>query len=318
MSTPNFSEVTRSLKRCYARFKFVQDVQERLDLLLDEACDYAEPDVLFIVGETGMGKSTLLRQYALKHPRVDHETVTEIPVVYAEVPAKCTHAQLPAILLKAMGSPMWNRGDVLERTEQLITLLRACKTRLILLDEVNHFIDRGRERSHYLLADSIKQLIDVSRIPFALAGIPRARTLLKVNEQLAARICEVYEIQPFGAGATCKNQIAVALKAFDGLLQDVERINLTDEQAAKSFAFATAGRLRNLRQLLVKAVQIASKLDRPRIDYAVLAEAFRTTVFPRAPDTRNPFVLKVFDGIPLTRPDEPFAPRRQPKEEVDV
>lgn len=318
MSPPNFRQVSLQIKRCYAKFSHVTHINELLNQLLEQACAHEEPDVLLIIGDPGVGKSSLLQRFARLHPRIDHETWTEVPVVYVEVPAKCTLKRLPGVILKALGSPLWNRGDEEERTFQLETLLAKCRTRLIILDEVNHLIDRGRERSHYLLADYLKQLIDRTRVPVAMAGIPRAKTLLAVNEQLADRVSKVIEVEPFGASDSCANQIVVALRVFERCLDEIERIDLTSQDSARRFAIATGGRLRAIRRLLVSAVEIASGCKRPRIDYAVLSEAFKKAIYPDAPPSRNPFNQKAFDGRPLTQVDEPFYPRRQPKEEVDV
>jgi hypothetical protein len=72
-------------------------------------------------------------------------------------------------------------------------------------------------------------------------------------------------------------------------------------------AFATDGRLRDIRRLLVRAVELAYEQPDPRLTDMVLAEAFRTVIYRGSPDKRNPF-HKAFNELPLVEGDEPFAP----------
>lgn len=318
MTPGQATKTIRAIKRCFVQFDHVKAIHERLRDLIEFECGVDEPDMVLIVGDPGVGKSRLLQRFMDDYPRVEHDTWTEVPVLLVLVPAKCSLSRLPGAMLQALGSPLWNKGNEEARTFQLETLLKKCRVRLVILVEVNHLIDRGKERSHYLLADWIKLLSERTRIPFALAGIDRAKVLLRVNEQLADRVREIVQIEPFGVGKTYRNQMADALAAFEGLLGDIDRVSLATDSTAKMFAFATAGRLRKLRQLLVRSVELAAKMGKPRIDHAVLAEAFKTAVFKDAPDIRNPFVAAKFDGFPLTRPGEPYHPRRQTAEEVDA
>lgn len=318
MSAPNFSKIARAIRRAFIRFDHVKAILEKLKDLVETDFDQGEPDILFIVGDPGTGKTWLVKRFAADYPREERKPVTSVPVLLVNVPAKCSLKRLPGAILEALGSPLWNVGDEEQRSHQLETLLKKCGVKLVILNEANHLVDRGKEKSHYLLADWIKLISERANVPFALAGIPRLKLLLEVNEQLADRVCEVVTVEPFGVDERCKNQMVTALQAFDKLLEGIDRIPLADPANARLFAFATAGRLRRIRRMLVEAVQVAAEMPKPRIDLEVLAQVFRQHIFKGAPDTRNPFVPGKFDGQPLTRSGEPYAPRRQAKEEVDA
>jgi hypothetical protein len=207
-----------------------------------------------------------------------------------------------------LDSPFWNRGDEVERTHQLVTLIQGCKVRLVILDEVNHLVDRGREKSHYVVGDWIKQLITATNKPFVLSGIPRARNLLATNEQLADRFGEVISIRAFTADANQSNSIASAMGVFKVALGDLDCIDLSSEKNAWRMAMATAGRLRGMRRLMVRAVEAAFEEKDPKIDLQVLAHAFEKVIYVNCPPKRNPFRAD-FDGHPLIRANEPYAPR---------
>jgi Cdc6-like AAA superfamily ATPase len=302
------SSVKRRLRKFFGHFPQVKVALNRLEELVDYECDHEEPECLVIIGDTGTGKSTLIEYFVQLHPRVEHPEFTEVPVLYVEVPAKCSVKMLAALMLHKLGSPYWNRGDEVERTEQLITLLSACKVRMIIIDEVNHLADRGAEKSHYHVGDWIKQLIRASGLSVVLAGTKAAEILWNTNEQLADRFRERIVLQPLSMEGKRLRELRSVLGAFLGLITDVPCIDITEEAHARTIAFATAGRLRAIRKLLVRAVEIAATKPRFAVTRSTLAEAFLLVIYPEAPNDRNPFSPK-FNGLPLTSKDEPFSPR---------
>ena len=297
------------LRQAFAHFPQVEFVHRRLNELFASGCiEGQEPDRILLLGEPGTGKSTLLKRWVAQHQRVVHDTFTEVPALYAEVPFRCSTGSLASLLLRTLGSPLWDRGSEGDRVEQLTVLLRQCKVRLVALDEVNHLVDRGRERTHYQVADCLKTMGDLSFVPFAFAGIPRSRSLLDANEQLADRT-EIILVEPFSAEPKAAHPISAALGVFKQLLEGVPAVDITNLKHSRAIAFATNGRLRAIRRLFVRSVQIAYRLPSPQITAKVLAQAFLEVIFPGAPDQRNPF-SKRFNGAPLTKAGEPYAPRR--------
>lgn len=300
----------RRLRKFFGHFPQVKPTLQRLEDLVAYQCAGEEPECIAIIGDTGTGKTTLIENFVQSKGRVEHQDFTEVPVLYVEVPAKCSVKMLAALMLRNLGSPFWNRGDEVERTDQLITLLNACKVRMIIVDEVNHLADRGAEKSHYHVGDWIKQLIRLSRLPVVLAGTSAASILWETNEQLADRFREQIVLAPLSTEKSRIHELRSVLGAFRGLMQDVPCIDITQAEHAKSIAFATAGRLRDIRRLLVRAVEIAANKPRFEITRSILSEAFLQVIYRGAEAKRNPF-SKRFDGLPLTKPEEPFAPRKR-------
>jgi DNA transposition AAA+ family ATPase len=211
-------------------------------------------------------------------------------------------------LLLAMGSPFWNKGSADERREQLLCLLRECKVRLVIIDEANHLVDRGGEKTRHTSADWLKSLADASGISFVLVGIPRTIRLLETNDQLRGRFREVISIDRFSvADSDAISRFRGVLKSFQRLLVGIDSIDLSSIQLARAFSFATDGRLREIRSLLVRSVELASAQPMPKLTMKVLSEAFRSAIYPNATPDRNPFET-AFKEVPLTRVGEPFAP----------
>ncbi len=318
MSEPNLTRAANAIRRAFIQFDHVKAIHAQLRELVETDFAQGEPDLLFVLGEPGTGKTWLLKRFAAGYPRQEHETFTSVPVLLVSIPPKCSLKRLPGAMLEALGSPLWSVGNEEQRSHQLEVLLRKCGVKLVILNEANHLVDRGKERSHYLLADWIKLTSERTGVPFALFGIPRLKVLLDVNEQLADRVRTVITIEPFGADKRSKNRMSKALKAFDSMLDGIDRIPLASPANARRFVFATGGRLRRIRRLLVEAVLAAAQRAEPKIDMPLLAQVFREHIFKGAPDARNPFVPGKFNQQPLTDLGEPYAPRRQAKEEIDA
>jgi hypothetical protein len=109
------------------------------------------------------------------------------------------------------------------------------------------------------------------------------------------------------ANESAEREFRSALKVFKGYLRDLPTIDISGAAITRLFAFATDGRLRDIRRLLVRAAELAYELADPRLTDGILAEAFRTVIYPGSPDSRNPF-HKAFNEMPLVKGDEPFAP----------
>ncbi len=306
MMNKSFDEIKSAIKQLFEPFPQVKDVQRRIRHLAQSLplLD-AEADVVLLVGESGVGKTRMLTRTAREFARIEHESFTEIPILYVRIPSNCTYSNLIIAILQALGTGLISGGVDRDRLVQIRTLLRNCKVHVVILDDANQMVDRGRSKSHYALGDLVRQIADETPVNFVLSGVPRLLRMVNLNEQLRSRVTEQIQIEPLAADIKERHSIYLALTAFDGCLANLPRIRITDELTAQRFAVATAGRLRSLRNLLVKAVEIAFRSDKPQLDYPVLERAFRESLFPQAAPNRNPFST-TFDGGALTRPGEPF------------
>jgi Cdc6-like AAA superfamily ATPase len=305
--TRTFDEIQDSIDRLFSPFPQVVNFQTRVRRLASTPLRDAEPNIVLLIGESGVGKTRMLKQTQSEFPRIEYETFTEIPVLYVRVPADCTYSNLIMTVLHAFETPLISSGADRNRMQQIKTLITNCRVRLLILDDANQMVDRGRSKSHYRLGDWVREIADETRVRLVIAGVPRLWRMITTNEQLRSRVSQQIVVEPFTASAQDKNPIDLALAAFDSCLADIHRVQLTSELTSRRFAHATAGRLRSLRNLLVNAVEIALESPKRQIDYGVLARAFRQTMFPGAPPERNPFSTK-FNGRPLTGRGEPFDP----------
>lgn len=301
------STIIKDIRSNFVHFPHVRRILSTLDRMYEYRCSIEEAENIVIVGESGVGKSTLLEWYSMKHPVIEHDELTEVPVLYVPLGQSPTPKIMANTLLRALGDPKWHVGKEVELTARLVFLIRQCRVRVVIIDEANHLIDRGGEKTLHTAADWLKRLVDATRISFVLAGIPRTTRLLQTNDQLRGRFREVIEIDRFSvANTSAEREFRSVLKVFKGYLRDLPSIDISGTAITRLFAFATDGRLRDIRRLMVRAVELAYESSSPSLTDTVLAEAFRTAIYPGSPDNRNPF-HKAFNEMPLVKADEPYA-----------
>jgi len=310
MNAPDkFMLIVPTMKRSFVKFPHVASLIEKLDQLVQRKWLDEEPENIVVLGDSGVGKSRVLKKFRGTHPPIVHPEYTEVPVLYVSVPANGNASALASAMLLELGSPFWDRGKIKDLTQQLHCLLKQCKVKVILLDEVNHLVDKGGIKTHHYTADWLKVLLDESQIPVVMAGIPRAIRLLKANDQLRSRFREIVYIKPFSMATPLESSKFIeALVTFTKMMAGVEIVNLSKGDLPQKMLFATNGNLRDIRRLLVRAVELALNNGSLKIKISTLEEAFRQVIYAGAPNERNPF-CENFTKTPLIKSDEPFSPR---------
>ena len=260
---------------------------------------------LRLIGVSGVGKSRLLIEYRDAHPPIHHEEYTEVPVIYAEVPAQPTSRQLAVCLLTALGRPTESgTADELWKTFQ--RLCRICKVRLILLDEIQHFVDRGRVSTYANDADILKQNLSKLDIPTVLAGAPRSRLLFEVNNQLRGRFKPIHALRPFAITNVDEiERFTTSVATAATTLPDKVTRFLISPAVIPRLFYATDGIFRNLLDYLDGLKTVLQ--DKTTCNLPLLSIAFRDTVWVPPSKTDDPF-NESFVLRRLTEPGEPFMP----------
>src|SRR5471032_1324748 len=246
MSTPEKSiMIIQTMKRSFVKFPHVASLIKKLDQLVQQKWQDEEADNIFVLGDSGVGKSRLLQKFRGTHLPIVHMEYTEVPVLYVRVPPNGNASALASAMLLELGSPFWDRGKIKDLTQQLHCLLKQCKVKVILLDEVNHLVDKGGIKTHHYTADWLKVLLDESQIPMVMAGIPRAIRLLNANDQLRSRFREIIYIKPFSMATPLESSKFIeALVTFTKMMAGVEIVNLSKGDLPQKMLFATNGNLR--------------------------------------------------------------------------
>ena len=73
-----------------------------------------------------------------------------------------TVKSLAGVMLAALNAPDCERGTENEKSRRLRILMRETGTRMVMIDEFQHFYDRGKRQIMLHVADWLKVLIDES------------------------------------------------------------------------------------------------------------------------------------------------------------
>lgn len=280
--SPELNSILKAIRYCHHQSKYLR-----------------EPKCLLITGRPGVGKTSLAEYYIKDYPRVETEEAAEVPVLYMRIEVPATPKSLVTFLLAELGDPAAEKGNIGSQTRRLRKYLKDLKTELIILDEFQHFIDKDSLKILKTISDWLKLLIDKSKIPVVLMGMPYSHIILDTrgNEQLKRRFSFRRSIQPFSWGDRRDEQedFRKFLQFIDSLLPFNARANLASKTVAFMFYCATNGVVHYVMDIIREAAVKGIEQEVEAISLDLLADAYDETLAAAYPDRRNPFRCESVD-----------------------
>jgi hypothetical protein len=262
-------------------------------------------DSLQIVGQTGSGKTSLATWYEEQFPRTELNGQMRIRVLRLDTPECPTVKSLAEAILVALGDPWAHKGTAQEKTERIKHLCEKCGVELIIIDEIQHFIEGNRHAELMRVTDWLKTLINQLCVPFVLMGLPRSIPVTRSNPQLRRRFAAPYYLEPFSYATSAQQ------KEFRGVLKAIGQglpkgsVNISSAQEAIRFFYASCGLIDFVVKLLDDAVSRGGSGPEGSVMREDFAASFVRVIWRDAPERLNPFHPKA-QLRPLTRLDEPF------------
>lgn len=262
---------------------------------------------MLILGEAGTGKSSLCRWMMVQYPRRRLLDRDQIQILHMVVPPAATVMGVADALLSSLGDPHPGRGSITLKTLRIVTLCRNCKVELLLVDEAQHLQDRGDVRTHYLVGDWFKNLIDELKVPTVMLGLPQLQKLLETNEQLRRRFSRRMWLA-LGQSDTdsIETECHELFLSLSSLLPFSVMPGAYDAQDMGSrLYYACDGRVAYIKKLLFAAMRSALEWDHEVIDAVLLQRAFIDEIWSEGIGKLNPFHPD-FEHRRLDRRGEPF------------
>jgi len=142
-----------------------------------------------IDGAGTLGKTTIILQLGRKYERsmqkafkrvqAEHVVNDFIPVVYTYVPSSTTTKKMLTSLVEFYGVPVGKRDTEADIMRRLIETVRACKTSLIILDDIHNLHSGNKSAAN--VNDLLKELMDKIPATFVYAGINTERSVLLLD-----------------------------------------------------------------------------------------------------------------------------------------
>ena len=217
---------------------------------------------LLIFGDTGMGKTKIVRKFEREHPPTLCQAtgVTRRPVVVAQIPPEPVERDLYRELLASLNAPALAGGTLAREKDVCRSLLRTVQARMIVLDEVNGML-AGTFRQQRVFLNALRFLANDLRAPLVCAGTDLARQALLTDAQLAERF-EAFHLERW------KNDRAFAslLKSLAAILPLRLASDLESAEVRERVHTLTAGVTARIFRLIEAAAEQAILSGKERLD----------------------------------------------------
>lgn len=158
---------------------------DKLEALLNWPSKQRMPNLL-IVGPTNNGKSMIIEKFRRMHPTIHELDSEKIPIIGVQMPSDPSIKRFYTALLAAMGAPIRPRQQLPELEQQALSLLRAVKAQMLVIDELHNIIaGTGQNQREFL--NLLRFLGNELRIPLVGLGTKEAYLAIRTDDQLENR-----------------------------------------------------------------------------------------------------------------------------------
>jgi hypothetical protein len=323
-----------SMDRIFIKHPAFVQVQKKIEYILSLHGAADSMPCIPYVGPTGVGKTTIFRKLRDKYPvrpnarkllLAGGETLTAdyVPVLFVRMHSKPNAIALLRRILRALAAPHAEKGKREDLEERVNLYLEACGTKLVVIDEGQRLVDKTGAITAEDVVDCIKDIHEVAGVGFVVFALPRIRSLFSEDAQVNRRWNE-YSIKPYSWGSLADEVGTKSRMNFIGLLVAFHRetplpfspdLDMTDDEIALRFFYASAGVIGRLKDLLKGAMTIASESDETIefIDLNLLSRAFRQIFQKEIRENKyqDPFSEKWTPGLPPFLPDDDVSTNRR-------
>lgn len=277
-----------------------QSAISRLEQFFNSSITAVEPLGIALLGESRSGKSRVIDVLMQNHPPKRHKEGLHVPLIKVTTPAKPTVKAFIEELLYAIGDRVKNGRDTENsKTERLKVLLKKAGTTLVVVDEFQHFYDKGSRKVQHHLSDFLKNLLEETKIFLVVVGLPSSVHVINQNEQLSGRMLGAIHMQRYSwSNKDSQHEFLRILKGFERALEGFKLPAIGSENVAFRFFCASGGLIGYVVKILKQAVWDAADDKRNEITMRDLEVAFSKAVWLEVVTLfKNPFSMD-FDPSP--------------------
>lgn len=222
------------------------------------------PNIL-LVGRGDNGKSSIVRHFMARHPRLMRDNGTSAPCIIAlRMPSTPSESNFWSEVLWSMGIPHRERDAPEKKRHQAFEIMEITSVRMVAIDEFNHLTNAGKEAAKLLAA--IKNLSSALNMPILAAGTQAAINALNSDPQMKSR----FEPAVLDRWKLDREYLRL-LAAYETFLPLPEPSNLAGRELAPVIYGMAGDTIGGTVRVLKAAAKQAIRLKQPKIDADLLA-----------------------------------------------
>jgi len=259
---------------------------------------------MMILGETGLGKSTVLDKFVTNNLDSITESVlasvdydfTPIPIIKFKMPVKPTVISVCEMILSE-ADHLDLTGTASALTRRVDKLFKNQMVQYLIIDECQHLLREHAGTTTTTVLNFIKNLMNEHKIIVIVAGIPTAEKALtkykELEERLSYKKCYITEFEINSVSG--EENFGSFLIGFDQLFisNDLNICTLYDGDMFDRIFLACAGSPRIFKYLIFKVLELGQKLDfENKITKQMFAKAYTNEALNKDIGNFNPFSAK--------------------------
>lgn len=246
----------------------------------DSALYSDTPISLSIIGESRTGKTTVVEHFYADHMPYRVPEGRRVPILKVVAPSEPTIIGLAEHMLCHMGDERFYHGTKIAKTIRLKKLIAAAETKMVIIDEFQHFIDKGTDRVIHSAADWLKTLVEECNVSLVILGLESALSVFDQNEQLRGRFSAPIEMPRFDWRKKVHRQEFLAIvSAFESQISHrFNCIELSNNDVGFRLYIASGGLIGYLWKLLRQVTLNADYSNNSKISLCALDEAYEESI----------------------------------------
>lgn len=226
---------------------------------------------LLIVGESNIGKTSIITEFEKKHKSYTIEDVDEMsivvrPVLLALAPSKADEKGLYISILESFWTPFRATDSLVKLRNQVYYLMRETNVKILILDEIHHFLS-GTPAQQRDVMNALKNIGTKLMIPIVGVGIKDASHILTSDPQLSSRF-DLIKLTRW----ELDNNFRGLLKAFEKRLPLKKPSHLYSKEKGELLYLISKGNLGDLHRLLIECTTYAINNDVEEITVDIINE----------------------------------------------
>ena len=167
-----------------------------------------------LLGESGAGKSSILKAYVRRFPEFIEDCVKKYPALYIEARADWDGLELARQIYGKTGQPYVPKAAISAMNTSIVKRLREHGTHLLIIDEAQCLFESKRSRKNYV--SLLKAIVDADSTLVLLAGLPHMEEAMMQEHQLRRRGCVFMYVRAFNPKSKVgKDNFRLFLRGID-------------------------------------------------------------------------------------------------------